>query len=328
MALQFNDNQGNSPLVSIITINYNHSDITVNCVNSILLSDYPDFFLIVVDNGSHEDDYKNLKIKINYSKVLITRIEKNLGYVGGINHGLQYASQYNPDYYLIMNNDTILDKDSIKSLVETSKKYNDKAIVSGKVYNMDEPNTLQYIGQKCVNLNKFQFPSYVKGMREEDVGQFDMEIEMGMLDDIFWILPKNIYQAVGLYSTDYFLYGEQNDYALRAVKKGFRLIYTPKAKIWHYLHMTTSSGILMSQKILYWQSFATLVLAFRHLPLHYFIRLYLKSTANLILDYCKSTFINKNRTERNYISARLVGVFYFSLWIFHRRPNTGFNPYI
>jgi GT2 family glycosyltransferase len=315
-----------SPLVSVITINYNHSELTSACVHSILSSEYCNYFIVVIDNGSTREDYENLRLMIEHDEIKILRIENNVGYVGGINHGLSYASGYNPDYYLIMNNDTLLDKKAIKSLVETAVKYGDKAIVSGKVYNMDEPNTLQYIGQKCLSLNKFEFPAYVEGMREEDTGQYDKEMEMGMLDDIFWILPAVIFNEVGLYSTDFFLYGEQNDYALRAVKKGFRLIYTPDAKIWHHLHMTTSSGELMSKKVLYWQSFATLMLAFRHLSRFYFLRLYLKSTAYLILDYFKA-ILNKDKAKRGFYLARLSGVFNFSLWLFHRKPNTGFNPY-
>lgn len=322
-----NDLVNSFPLVGVITINYNHSELTVDCINSILLSEYPSFFLMVVDNGSSSDDFQKLRTSFENEKIYFTRIEKNTGYVGGVNHGLMESSKLNPDYYLIMNNDTILDKRAIKSLVITAQKYQDNAIVSGKVYNMDEPNTLQYIGQKCLSLNKFDFPAYIPEMKEEDTGQYDKEIEMGMLDDIFWLLPDKIYESIGLYSTDYFLYGEQNDYALRVVKKGFRLIYTPEAKIWHFLHMTTSNGALMSRKVLYWQSYATMVLAVSHLPLYYFLRLYLKSNARLLLDYLKSALITRNKIERGYNAARLTGVFYFSLWLFDRKPNKGYNPY-
>jgi len=164
-------------------------------------------------------------------------------------------------------------------------------------------------------------------MKEVDSGQYDYEIEMGMLDDIYWLMPKNIFEKVGFYSTDFFLYGEQNDYAMRAVKKGFKLIYTPKARLWHYHHLTTASGSSSSKKVIYWQSYSTMVLALKHLSWFYFLRIYVKFSSRLLLNYLMIIFIKKEKGNRGIIVARLKGVFYFTLWAFNRKPNMGFNPY-
>ncbi|MDD4729967.1 MAG: glycosyltransferase family 2 protein [Dysgonamonadaceae bacterium] len=315
-----------SKKVVVITLNYNHAQLTIDCVNSVLKSSFEDFVVLVVDNGSAAEDYEVLLSAFDSSNIEITRIEKNVGYVGGVNHGLKEALKYNPGYFLIMNNDTLLDNLAIKSLVDIAIEYDNNAIVSGKVYNMDEPNTLQYIGQECVNANKFQYVAYVKGMGELDTGQYDRVIEMGMLDDIFWLLPRKTFDAVGYYSTDFFLYGEQNDYAFRAIKAGFRLIYTPNAKIWHFGKMTTADGAKFSPKVSYWQSYATMVLAFQQLSLIYFFRLYFKYIYGILKGIFNCLHKNKKDSLSNYI-ARLIGVLYFTFWIFHRKPNNGFNPY-
>lgn len=309
-----------------ITVNYNNAQLTIDCVNSVLNSVYKNFAVLIVDNGSTKEDLMVIKKSYNQDNVVIATIEKNIGYVGGINQGLKEALKYSPNYFLIMNNDTIFDKMTIQALVETSKEYGDRAIVSGKVYNMDEPDTLQYIGQKCVNANKFQYIPYVKNMREKDNGQYDRVMEMGMLDDTFWLLPRIIFDNVGYYSTYFYLYGEQNDYAMRAIKKGFKLVYTPKAKIWHYLHMTTSSGVLISPKVVYWQSYSTMILAWLHLPWYYFLRLYFKYSIRLLIDYLNNILKYHNK-ENFIIKPKLTGVFYFTKWLFNRKPNTGFNPY-
>lgn len=315
-----------SKKVVVITLNYNHAQLTIDCISSVLKSTFEDFVVLIVDNGSAIEDYKILLSAFNHINVVVTRIDKNVGYVGGVNHGLKEALKFNPEYFLIMNNDTLLDSLAMHSLVETAQEYKNNAIVSGKTYNMDEPETLQYIGQECVNANKFQYIAYVKGMRELDTGQYDQVMEMGMLDDIFWLLPRKIFDTVGYYSTDFFLYGEQNDYALRAVKAGFKLVYTPYAKTWHYLHQTTSPGEIMSSKIVFWQSYATMILVFRHLSVFYFIRFYSKYSLSLLRDYLNQS-INRKR-EKNITKARLKSIVYFTFWIFHRRPNNGFNPYI
>ena len=217
------------PKVAVITLNYNQIEYTVDCVKSLLKSDYPNFEIILVDNGSSEENFEILKNRLpKDDRLNIPRLVKNLGYVGGINFGLEKANETNCEYFLIMNNDTLIDKNAINELVITSEKHNSKAIVSGKVYNYDEKDTLQYIGNvygdKKVILDS---KSPIKDRREKDTGQYDEEMEMAMTDDIMWVIPRKIFQDIGYYSEYFFLYGEQTDYALRAQKKGFRLIYAP-----------------------------------------------------------------------------------------------------
>ena len=313
--------------IAIITINYNHSKETLECVESILQSTYTDFRLFLVDNGSEIDDYNKLCSSIYDERVQIVRQQPNIGYVGGVNLGLKEASKQNLDYYLIMNNDTILDKKAIIELLNTARKYRDQAIVSGKVYNIDEPDSLQYIGQWCRNKNKLDYQPYVKGGKEKDIGQFDEEIELGMADDVFWLVPKQIFKKIGYYSTDFFLYGEQNDYALRALKEGFKLIYTPKAKIWHYHHLTTSGGDVRSNKILYWQTNATLLLAYKHLAFIWFLRFYFRLFGKSFAKFLLSTFKSKTVNDKSIQKTKLLVIKYFTLWFFSdRTPNEGFNP--
>ena len=315
-------------LVAIITLNYNHSKETLECIDSILESDHTHFELIAVDNGSEVTDYKKLRDACKDERIRVVRQEPNIGYVGGVNLGLLKAQERQPDYYLIMNNDTILDQSAIRELLSTSIKHKNQSIVSGKVYNMDAPDTLQYIGQSCRSKKKFSYPSFVKNGREKDVGQYDVEMEMGMLDDIFWLLPKEIFEIVGLYSTDFFLYGEQNDYALRAKKAGFKLIYTPKAKIRHYHHLTTSSGDPQMLGIIYWKSYAMFLLTYKHLNFIYFVRYFLVRTSKSIIKYLLYT-VRSNDIEIKKSKIVLVASFYFLKWLLEsRKPNNGFNPFL
>lgn len=321
-------NMKQDKLVSVITINYGHSKETIDCINSVLSSTYENFVVILIDNGSEHEDYKKLQDGVSDERVKIVRQEPNIGYVGGINLGIIESGKYDPDFYLIMNNDTLIDKKAIEELLITAVKYDNGAIVTGKVYNMDKKDTLQYVGQWCRNSKNLDFPPYIKGGRELDNGQYDNEMELGMADDIFWLIPKKIFQVVGFYSTDFFLYGEQNDYALRVKRNGFKLIYTPKAKIWHYHHLTTAGGDLKSLKVYYWQSYADLLLFIKYLSFFRFILRYFK---RLLRDLVKILIfkINKSKAhERSFRLAkiRLLALWYFTKWVFHRKQNTGFNP--
>jgi hypothetical protein len=310
-------------MVVVILLNYNKTKYTLECVDSILKSADCDFKVIVVDNNSETDEYKLLQT-ITDERVIIKKSDINRGYSGGINYGLEFAKLLNPGYYLIMNNDTIIDKFAVKELISTSKKYDDKCIVSGKVYNMDEPDTLQYIGQWCRNYKKFDYPPYIRDLKEKDTGQYDTEMEMEMLDDIFWLLPAAVFTQVGNYCDYFFLYGEQNDYVLRAKKLGLKMIYTPKAKIWHYQHLSVTDDDQKSQRIAYWTYFGVLLLVYLHLSVLDFFKFY---TVNFIKLVVKSIIQFGSTKQKTVSQPMLYAYFYFTIWLFNKKPNKGFNPY-
>jgi GT2 family glycosyltransferase len=252
--------------VFVIVVNYNQDQYTVDCINSLLDSDYENFQICLIDNGSKAEVREKLgRLLPNNDKLTIHLLSKNLGYVGGVNYGLKQGEKVFADYYLIMNNDTLIAKHSISELVACAKKHQDLAIVSGKVFNYGEQDSLQYVGQAKDPNNGLNQVSLVKGKREQDVGQYDQEMEMGMLDDIFWLFPKSLYKMNGGYSEYFFLYGEQNDYAFRALKAGYKLIYTPTASLWHKGGVSTCCGDKASPRIEYWTTMATLKLAVLHL---------------------------------------------------------------
>lgn len=308
--------------VIIITINYNLSSETISCVKSILASDYEDLLIYLIDNGSEPQDYNSLIDSFgSNSKVRILRIEKNCGYVGGVNYGLKKVLKTDSDYIIIMNNDTIIDKVAISYLVESARINSDKAIVSGKVYYYDHPDILQHTGVIFTD-SRFLTTKY-PGRDERDIGQFEAELERDSLDDVFWLLPVSLVKDVGYYCDYFFLYAEQGDYAQRARRKGYKLIFTPKAKIWHKVSMTTGAGSKNALPICYWRGQGLFVFQFRNLKTKYFIvtmvKRFLKLSAMALL---------MRGDERRCSYARLRGYFWGFRWLFNKRPNDGYNPYI
>ena len=201
----------NEDKVIIITLNYDQSAYSIECIRSILDSDYLNFEILILDNGSGLDDFINLRSELNSlndSRIKIYRIEDNIGYVGGINFCLEKAKTNEAEYVLILNNDTLIDPYAIRNLVQTSKKHENLAITSGKIYNFDDVNSLQYIGQKEDPKGMLNDLSVIKNGYEIDHGQYDDESEMGMLDDIFWMFHISLYEKIGGYSKYFFVYGK------------------------------------------------------------------------------------------------------------------------
>jgi GT2 family glycosyltransferase len=309
-------------MVAVITINYNLYLDTSHCVEALLNSNFENIVIYLVDNGSESLEYHKLseKYKSN-SKVRLLRIENNIGYVGGVNFALKEAMKSTPDYYLIMNNDTVIDKDAIGYLVSAAKRYHNRAIVSGKVYYYDYPDILQHTGEI---ISDFRFlKTIAPGRNERDIGQYDEEIQRDALDDVFWLLPSAVVQEVGLYSDYFYLYAEQGDYALRARKKGYLLIYTPKAKIWHKESMTSGGGDSKALPICYWRGQGMFVLQYRNLKVPWFILSIFKN----LISYLAKSLIVKGKEQKCTI-AMLRGYTWGLLWMFNKKPNNGENPYL
>lgn len=317
------------PKVSIISLNYNQISYTLKCISSLLQSKYSNFQIFIVDNGSSNSEKKKLKEKFyNIDLVTILDIHQNVGYVGGINYALKKIIEIsNTDYFLIMNNDTIIDSEAIGKLVKTASYYENKCIVSGKVYHYDKPGILQYIGQKFIGKNFLS--SIGLGIDEEDKGQYDEIIEMDMIDDIFWLLPLNVFKKVGLYSNYFFLYGEQNDYALRAGKHGFKLIYEYRAKLWHKGSITSASGDRTAPRLVYWRNKGSLTLAYLHLSRKEFLQYYLNYIILLIGKFIKEFFNSalKSPQQSLVIKARFLAWFVFTKWLLIKNEDKGYNPF-
>jgi len=314
-----------SNMVIIITINYNQSRMTLDCVDSVLKSTYTNYKLIVVDNGSTKYESKYLMNNIN-SQVLVKKIENNCGYVGGVNHGLKFGSKFNPDYYLIMNNDTIIDRNAIQNIVHVAIKFNNNAIVTGKVYHYDKPDTIQTTG------SFFSDRRYLKEVYpcqdELDNKTCEKEEERDMIDDIFWIIPEKVFNQVGFYSNNFFLYAEQADYALRAVKKGFRLVYTPKAKLWHKGEITTGGGEKSSPIVSFWRYKSGLIYLYRNSKKKYFYLGLVKSFPKLLIKYIFSSIgIRKDKYTKS-DAAAFIGYLHGFKWLLNKKPDNGYNPFI
>ena len=147
----------NFPLVSIITINWNNNDDTSEMLKSLLRISYPNYEIIVVDNYSTQCDASCLKME--FPEIRLVMSTKNLGFAGGNNLGLKYASG---EYILLLNNDTVVHENFLEPLVRLMERDHKIGIVSPKIYFYDEPNKLQYAGATDINKITTSACIYVK----------------------------------------------------------------------------------------------------------------------------------------------------------------------
>ena len=226
--------QNSMPKVMVLILSYNGKPLLEDSVSTYLSNDYPNFEVVVIDNGSSDGTQEYVEEKFPDAKLI--RLEQNRGYSGGFNFGLDYAFvQQKADYVLITNNDVKVDRNIISALVEVAEQDQKIGFVTGKAYYYDKPDTLQSVG-------KYEDPIRWNGehigLREVDRGQYDQVSERFFIDDIFMLVSRPLYEEVGGYDTTYFFQAEEYDWQARGKAAGYKIMYTPHAKLWHKESMT------------------------------------------------------------------------------------------
>jgi GT2 family glycosyltransferase len=216
--------------VSIIILNWNGLEDTEECLESLKKTTYPNYDVIVVDNGSKGNDARVLEEKFgNY--IHLIRNDKNYGYTGGNNIGIRYAlKNSSPHYFLILNNDTVVAPDFLGQLIKVAESDASIGIDGPKVYYYGFPSRIQGVGGR-VNMRTGQ--ASLIGVKEVDAGQYDEQQEVDYVFGCCLLMKKEVIQKVGLFDESYFCYWDEVDYCFRAREAGYKVVCVPEAKIWH-----------------------------------------------------------------------------------------------
>ncbi|HET6516311.1 MAG TPA: glycosyltransferase family 2 protein, partial [Thermodesulfovibrionales bacterium] len=132
------------PKIAIIVINWNGRDDTLECLASVRQVDYPHFEVIVVDNGSSDNSVE--AIRNAFPEVTVIETRENLGFAGGNNVGMRHALKNRSEYIFLLNNDTVVDSQILKSFIRSSRLLPRDAILSAKIYYYSNPDKIWYAG--------------------------------------------------------------------------------------------------------------------------------------------------------------------------------------
>lgn len=213
--------------VSIITVNYNGGADTCEMIESLKQHENYPYELIVVDNGSASlEDYTLLKEK--YPDVKVIRSDNNLGFAGGNNIGIQYATG---NYLFFLNNDTIITRPILEILVKRLESNAKIGCVSPKTTFWPQSNKLQYAG--ATKMSYITLRNEFTGYMQEDDGRFDTPQETAFANGAAMMIRSVDLQKYGLMAEHYFLYYEELDWCAFMQKAGFSIWYEPQAVVGH-----------------------------------------------------------------------------------------------
>jgi GT2 family glycosyltransferase len=222
----------NTPLVSIISINYDHPEVTCALLLSLRQISYPNVEIIILDNASPNDN--PAIIRQSFPEVIFIQSTENLGFAGGNNMAIRRATG---KYILLLNNDTEVHPGFLEPLV--AKLESDKLIgaISPKIKFFHTPDTIQFSGQAPIN--PYTIRSHGLGFGAKDDGQFDVDTLTSFVHGAAMMVPRNVLQNVGLMAECYFLYYEELDWGARIRRAGYQLWYVHNSTVFHKESIST-----------------------------------------------------------------------------------------
>jgi len=224
------------PLVYIIVLNYNTADETIACLKSIKEIAYQNYRVVVIDNASTDNSENKIT---HYLKDFPTYSYIQTGYNGGYgygnNIGIKYALGAGAEYLLILNNDTVVTTDFLEPMIDVAKNDKTIGIVSGKIYQFDDPNRIWFYGgsfNQCRGrVEHYHFNAL-------DVGQ-SISQTVTFISGCMWLIPRDVFLEVGYIDEEYFMYVEDVEFSQRLIDAGYRLEVASKSIIYHKISKST-----------------------------------------------------------------------------------------
>jgi len=246
--------------VYILLLNWNGWKDTLECVESCRNLSYPNFRLLLVDNGSSDSSESILRERFPETEFIQTGA--NLGFAGGNNVGIRHALTKGADYVWLLNNDTVVEPDALSALVQVAKADKKVGMVGSKIVYHGDPNLLWYAGA-VLDEEKPYHPFHI-GLDVKDHGQYADVCETGYITGCSLLARREMVEAVGLLSDELFLYFEDVDWSARAKAAGWKLMYCPESLVYHKVSIST--GGAASPTLLYYTSRNRLYFVKRNFP--------------------------------------------------------------
>lgn len=242
--------------VIIVLLNWNGWQDTIECMESLLLLNYPNYRIVVCDNGSTDDSlhqlmtwadcheiqyvlYQRSEAEVGGSPstdplLTLIRNDENLGFAGGNNVGLRYAmARSNTDFYWLLNNDTVVESETLTHLMARMQHQPTVGMCGSTIRLYHDHQRIQALGggYYCCWIGlPWHYGRFCKWRKVINLNR--AETWMNYVEGASMLVSRRFLDEIGLLCEDYFLYFEEADWAIRA-KGRFRMGYAPQSIVYH-----------------------------------------------------------------------------------------------
>jgi GT2 family glycosyltransferase len=214
------------PSVSIIVVNFNGKELLKPCLKSLLTTNYPNFEIIVVDNASTDGSVESIKkLYGSYPYVKIVENRENLGHAEGCNIGARVAKGR---YLVFLDSDTELKaEDWLWELVKVMESDESIGLAQAKVVLAKDKRRLDYV---CTAIDALGTWAATYGLKEDELKE---NFEVLAASSGCCIVRRDVFNEVGGFDPDYFIYDDDTDLSLRSRLLGYKILLVPSAVIVH-----------------------------------------------------------------------------------------------
>ena len=229
-----------SPKIAIVILSWNNQKFLQQFLPFVLASDYNNFSVVIVDNGSTDDTPRFLQA--NYPDLRVIRFIENLGFAKGYNESLK---QIEADYYVILNSDVEVEKSWLRPMVDLLESDVNIAACQPKLLCHDRRNIFEYAGGAGGWIDKYGYP-FCKG-RVFDVWEQDKR-QYEETEPIFWasgaalFIRAKVFHEVGGFDEYFFAHQEEIDLCWRIQLAGYKIFSCPSSVVYHVGGGTLPSG--------------------------------------------------------------------------------------
>jgi GT2 family glycosyltransferase len=217
-----------NPRCTVIVLNFNGEHLLPACLNSLARQTNVEIDTVVVDNAS--TDGSAALVSKEYPWVRFLQLKENSGFSIANNVALRDALNRGSEYALLLNNDTFAAPDFVSQMLEVIQRDSRMAAVCPKIFFAHQPDRLWYAGGY---FSLWTGVTRHRGWKEIDHGQFDHIQEITQATGCAMLVRREAMRDVGLLDEQFWIYAEDLDWSVRFVKRGYRLAFAPKARLWH-----------------------------------------------------------------------------------------------
>lgn len=216
------------PSVTVIVLNWNGLDVTLECLASLARLDHPVPEVVVVDNGSTDGSAEG--VRAQFPKAALIETGENLGFAGGNNVGIRYALERGADHVLLLNNDTVVAPDFLRLLVQAIEADPAAGMAGPMIYFYDQPEVIWSAGGA---IDWQRGCTWMVGLDERDEGQYDAVREVDFVTGCALLARREAIEKAGMLDPRFFMYYEETEWCVRTARAGYKILHVPQAHIWH-----------------------------------------------------------------------------------------------
>ncbi|MCT7590786.1 glycosyltransferase family 2 protein [Aliarcobacter butzleri] len=230
--------------IGIVICNFNKVDYLKGCLETLYKSNFENltYDVIVVDNASTDGSSKF--VKDNYSQIILLENETNTGGSGGFDRGIRYSIQKKYDYVVLLDNDILLETNTILNLFKYIKINPEIGVVGSKICTMDNRDILQEMGSFIDFDNKFNVYTPLKSHKDDN--SIPEIVNCDYVPACCMITSKEVLKKVGSFNTEHFIYWDDMDWCTRVKKAGYKIHAINSSRVFHkmgVLNHTNTFGL-------------------------------------------------------------------------------------